>query len=420
MEDSKQQDYVRQFYLDCGFGTRALHAGDHVGQPHTSSHAGPIYQTSTFVFESAEEGAAVFAGQRPGFMYTRLGNPTVMALEAKVNALEGAAFKLAHPERCVASLAFSSGMAATSALFLAACRQGDTVVVGDMLYGATHDLCHRVLKPLGIKTVEVDTSRLDALETALRQNPQAKLLFFETPANPTLKLTDIRAVSALARRLVPGIHVAVDNTFATPFLQRPLEMGADVVVHSTTKYICGHGVVVGGMVTTVDDGLKDALYRVIKDVGSSPSPFDAWLVNVGLKTLPIRMKAHCANAMAVAKMLAAHPKVAVVHYPGLESHPQHALAREQMADFGGIVSFELKGGLEAGRKMMNGLRLWTLAVSLGTVDSLVQHPASMTHACVPKEEREKHGLTDGLVRLSVGIEEKEDLLASLADGLERT
>ena len=309
-------------------------------------------------------------------------------------------------------------MAATSALFLSTCKQGDTVIVADMLYGATHDLCHRVLAPLGITTVEIDTARLDVVEATLRAHPKAKLLFFETPANPTLKLTDIRAVSALAHKHAPGIVVAVDNTFATPFLQRPLEMGVDVVLHSTTKYICGHGVVVGGMVTTVDDVLKDALYRVIKDVGASPSPFDAWLVNMGLKTLPVRMRQHCSNAMAVARLLASHPKVSVVHYPGLESFPQHALAKEQMADFGGIVSFELKGGLEAGRTLMDNLRLWTLAVSLGTVDSLIQHPASMTHACVPRAEREKHGLTDGLVRLSVGIEDVEDLTKSLAEGLD--
>jgi methionine-gamma-lyase len=242
-------------------------------------------------------------------------------------------------------------------------------------------------------------------------------VLFETPTNPTLKLADIREVSRLVRALAPQARIIVDNTFATPYLQRPLELGADVVLHSTTKYVCGHGTVVGGAVTTADEQLQAQLYEMVKNLGSSPSPFDAWLVNLGLKTLPLRMERHCRNAMVIARYLEQHPKVARVYYPGLESHPQHALARTQMKGFGGVVSFELKGGFEAGRRLMDSIQLWTLAVSLGSVDSLIQHPASMTHACVPKEKRERAGVSDGLVRLSVGLEEVEDLQRALDEAL---
>jgi methionine-gamma-lyase len=417
MEDSKNPNFVEQFYLDCGFATRALHAGEQVGQPETRSHTNAIFQTSTFVFRNAQEGADIFSGAQPGYIYTRLGNPTVRLLEAKMNALEGASFKIAHPDRCISSLAFSSGMAAVSATFLAACSSGDTVLVDDVVYGCTEHLCSNVLTRMGIKTVEVDMSNLERVESAMRAHPKAKVIFLETPANPTLKISDIREVARIAKSINPEILVVVDNTFATPFLQRPLELGADVVLHSTTKYTCGHGVVVGGIVTTPHEQFKEALFMVIKDVGASPSPFDAWLVTMGLKTLPLRMKRHCENAMAVARFLEKHPKIARVYYPGLESFPQHALAKRQMADFGGIVSFELKGGFEAGKKMMDSIHMWTLAVSLGTVDSLIQHPASMTHACVPPEKREKAGVTDGLVRLSVGIEDIEDLKRTLEQAL---
>jgi methionine-gamma-lyase len=417
MEDSKNTDFVERFYLDCGFSTRALHAGEHVGQPETRAHANAIFQTSTFVFENADEGAAVFAGQRPGYMYTRLGNPTVRLLEAKLNALEGGPYKLRHPEARISTLAFSSGMAAVSAVFLAACRSGDTVIVGDVVYGATEHLCEHVLAKLGIRAVEADLSDPARFEEAMRAHPEAKLVFFETPTNPTLKLADIAEISRIAKAVNPATLVVVDNTFATPFLQRPLELGADVVLHSTTKYIGGHGVIVGGVVTTSDERFKDALYLIEKDVGASPSPFDAWLTNLGLKTLPLRMKRHCDNALAVARFLETHPKVARTYYPGLESFPQHRLAQRQMSGFGGMVSFELAGGLEAGRRLMDSIRMWTLAVSLGSVDSLIQHPASMTHACVPREKREKVGLTDGLVRLSVGVEDVEDLLRTLDEAL---
>lgn len=419
MEDSKLPDYKEKFYLDCGFATRAVHAGEHVGQPHTPAHANPIFQTSTFVFKNAQEGADIFAGTQPGYIYTRLGNPTVKVLEAKINALEGAGIKLADPNKRLATLAFASGMAAISSTLMAACSAGDTLLLGDVVYGATEHLCANVLSRMGIKTVEVDFSNIEKVEAALKANPNIKAVLFETPVNPTMKLTDIAAVSDLTHRLAPEAVVVVDNTFATPYLQRPLELGADAVLHSMTKYICGHGTVVGGVVTTADERLKDELYKVIKDVGANPGPFDAWLVNQGLKTLPLRMERQCENAMVIARYLEAHPKIAHVYYPGLPSHPQTALAKKQMKLFGAMISADLKGGLEAGRKLMDSVRIWSLAVSLGCVDSLIQHPASMTHACVPKEKREAGGVTDGLVRFSVGIEEPSDLIRALDEALAR-
>jgi len=418
MEDSKSPDFIEKFFLNCGFATRALHAGEHVKQPHTPSHTTPIYQSSTFIFQSAEEGAAIFKGETPGYVYTRMGNPTVLALEAKINALEGAGWKMTHPDGRVSTLAFSSGMAAVSAAIMACASAGDTILLGDVVYGATEHLCSNLLNRFGLRTVEVPMSNLAAVEQAIRANPQAKAIFFETPVNPTLDIVDIAAVTRIVRAVNPGIRVIVDNTFATPYLQRPLEFGADVVVHSTTKYIGGHGAVVGGLATTVHDDVKDELYKVIKDIGNSPSPFDAWLVNMGLKTLPIRMDKHCANAMTIARYLETHPKVARVLYPGLESHPHHELAKRQMANFGGMLSFELKGGIEAGRKLMNSIKIFTLAVSLGCVDSLIQHPASMTHAAVPQAKRLKGGITDGLVRVSVGIEDADDLIRALGEALE--
>jgi methionine-gamma-lyase len=420
VEDSKTSspDLLKNFYLGCGFATRALHAGEHVGQPQHTSHTGAIYQTSTFVFRSAAEGAEIFAGERPGYIYTRLGNPTVMVLEAKMNALEGKEVKLSDPSVRVSSLAFSSGMSAVASTVLALCSQGDTLLLGDCVYGATEHLAENVLKRFGIRTVEVHTPDLGAVEAAVKANPKARAILFETPTNPTLELTDIEGVVAIVRRHAPGLKVLIDNTFATPYLQRPLALGADAVIHSTTKYLCGHGTVVGGVMTTVRDEIKNAAYAVIKDVGGNPSPFDAWLVNLGIKTLPLRMDRHCESALEVARFLAKHPKVERVYYPGLESDPGHALAKRQMGGkFGGMVAFDIKGGLEAGRKLMDSIKIFTLAVSLGCVDSLIQHPASMTHACVPKEKREKARITDGLVRVSVGLEEVEDLKAALDEAL---
>jgi len=419
MEDSKRSDYLKEFYLNSGFATRAIHAGEHIGQPQFSAHTGGIYQTSTFVFKDTEEGAKIFAGEKDGYMYTRLGNPTVRLLEAKVNALEGAEVKKKNPDLRLSTLAFSSGMAAIASTLMALASKGDTIIMGDVVYGATEHLSSNILKRFGISTVEVNTADLSKVEEVVEKNRQAKAVFLETPTNPLLVVSDIAAISKIVKSINPEMRVIVDNTFATPYLQRPLELGADIVVHSTTKYICGHGTVVGGLVTTFHDDVKSAVYMVIKDVGGSPSPFDSWLVNIGLKTLPIRMDKHCSNAMAIAKYLERHPKVAHVYYPGLENSPYHELAKRQMKDFGGMISCDLKGGFSAGKKLMDNIEIFTLAVSLGCVDSLIQHPASMTHACVPKEKREKGGLTDGLVRISVGIEDVEDLISALDRALEK-
>jgi methionine-gamma-lyase len=417
MEDSRDPEYLKHFYLDRGFATRCLHAGEHVGQPQQASHTGAIYQTSTFVFRTAAEGADIFAGQKPGYIYTRLGNPSVLALEAKLNALEGGDLKLGHPDLRVSSLAFSSGMAAISSTLLALCSAGDTLILGDVVYGATEHLARNVLARLGIKVVEINASDLALVEKTFKAHPKAKAFLFETPTNPMLRLADIGAIADLARRHAPELKVIVDNTFATPYLQRPLELGADVVLHSTTKYLCGHGTVVGGVMTTTCDEVKDKAYTIIKDVGGSPGPFDAWLVNLGIKTLPLRMEKHCDNAAAIAQYLSTHPKVEKVYYPGLENHPEYALGRKQMKRPGGMVSFELRGGVEAGRKLMDHIEIFTLAVSLGCVDSLIQHPASMTHACVTKEKRAQGGITDGLVRISAGVEDTADLIAALEEGL---
>ncbi len=417
MEDSKLADYLEKFFLNCGFSTRALHAGEHVGQPQQTSHTGAIYQTSTFVFKNAAEGAEIFSGKQPGYVYTRLGNPTLLLLEAKMNALEGKEVKLRNPAVRVSTLAFSSGMSAIASTLLSICSAGDTLILGDVLYGATQHLAETVLSRFGVRALEVDTSNLDAVEALVKANPDAKAILFETPTNPMLAVTDIRALARRVKEIAPGMKVVVDNTFATPYLQRPLEMGADVVVHSSTKYLCGHGTVVGGTLTTTCDDIKDKAYNVIKDVGGNPSPFDAWLVNLGLKTLPLRMDRHCENAMAIARFLEGHPKVERVHYPGLESNRFHDLAKRQMSKFGGMVSFDIVGGLEAGRRLMDQIKIFTLAVSLGCVDSLIQHPASMTHACVPKEKREKGGVTDGLIRVSVGVEDVEDLITALDEGM---
>ena len=416
MEDSKNKN-LDEFYLDCGFATRALHAGEHVGQPQHVAHSGAIYQTSTFVFQDAAEGAAIFAKQQPGYVYTRLGNPTVKLLEAKINALEGGDLKRNNPDIGVYTQAFSSGMGAIAGALMAVASAGDTIIMGDVLYGATTHLADNILKRMGITVVEVDTSDLAKLERVIAANPSAKALYLETPTNPLLACTDIAAASAMAKSVNPDMVVMVDNTFATPFLQRPLELGADVVVHSTTKYINGHGTTVGGLVTTTSERVKDAVYMVLADVGASPSPMDCFLINQGLKTLPLRMRTHCANAMAVARFLEQHPKVERVYYPGLESSPHHAVAKKQMSDFGGMVSFELLGGVEAGRTLMDNIKLFTLAVSLGCVDSLIQHPASMTHACVPRDKRIAGGVTDGLVRVSVGVEDLDDLLRAMDEGL---
>ncbi len=418
MEDSLRKDAISQFYLKYGFATRCLHAGEKVGQPKSKSHTNAIFQTSTFTFDDAEEGAELFAHKKEGFVYTRMGNPTVMVAESKLNALEGRDLKLKDPAHTrISSLLYSSGMAATSSLAFALLHPGDTLIRGEVLYGSTDHFFSDMLPKFNVKTVTVDTRDLELVRKAIKANPKAKLFYFETPDNPLLDLTDIEEACRIVREVNPEILVCVDNTFATPYLQAPLNLGADIVMHSTTKYLSGHGTLVGGALVTKHEWIKDALYKTMKDTGPCPSPFDCWLLNQGIKTLPLRMDKICSSARLVAEMLEQHPKVSRVHFPGLKSNPQFALAQKQMRYPGGMVSFEVKGGYEAAKRVMNHVHIFTLAVSLGCVDSLIQHPASMTHSAMSPESRAHAGITDGLIRLSVGIEDEEDLLHDLKHAL---
>jgi methionine-gamma-lyase len=375
------------------------------------AHVPPIYQTSTFVFESAEAGRRAFAGEDGGaHLYSRLGNPTVEALEAELARLEGAGL-----EGEAGALAFGSGMAAITTSMLALCRGGH-VIAHEALYGCTSEFLSEQAGSLGMEVSFVDASSTERVAAALARRPDTMMVYLETPANPTLALCDIAGIAALAH--ASGALLCVDNTFATPYHQRPLALGADLVAHSTTKYIGGHGTVIGGAVVARDAELLARIAALRKNLGGIASPFDAWLLLNGLKTFALRMERHAQNAQRVAEWLERHPAVARVHYPGLASHPQHALARRQMErGFSGVLAFELHGGHAAGVAMMDAVRLCTLAVSLGTTDTLIQHPASMTHSVMRPELRQRAGIGDGLVRLSVGIEPVEEIVDDLAQAL---
>ncbi|HEY9122405.1 MAG TPA: aminotransferase class I/II-fold pyridoxal phosphate-dependent enzyme [Brevefilum sp.] len=386
-----------------------------------NAHIMPIYQNSVFTFDDTDSGAAIAGGEKPGFYYTRLNNPNHQHLACKLAALEAWDILKQNPdvvpEDVVGGLVFASGMAAVTAAILSCVEAGQTVLTQAALYDGTYLFFKNLAPNFGINVVWVTDNTYQAWEQAFQANPDAKLAYIETPVNPSLRLTDIKMVVDLAHS--NGAKVAVDNTFATPFCQRPLTLGADIVVHSTTKYLSGHGQVLGGAAITTDlDLLKGPLYQIYKLMGATPSPIDTWMANIGLKTFELRMKRHCQNALRVARRLEEHPEVNCVYYPGLESHPDFALAQIQMSDYGGMIAFDLKGGLEAGKRMMDNVRVATLAVSLGNVDTLVQHPASMTHRNTPREKRLAAGITDGLVRLSVGIEEPNDIVRDLLRAIE--
>ena len=365
----------------------------------------PIYQSSTFAFRSAEHGAALFTGEEKGFIYTRIGNPTTKALEDCVAALEGGC----------GGLGTASGMAAVTTIYTAFLEKGAHVVSTASVYGPSRTVLEKEYGRFGVEADFVDTSDLEAVEKALR--PSTKLLFIETPANPTMKLTDLRACAELAK--ARGILLAVDNTFASPILQNPIALGADVVFHSLTKFLNGHSDVVGGIIVAREETVLARLRKVLTLMGGTMDPHQAWLVLRGIKTLALRVEKAQDNAVKLALDLERHPKVAWVRYPGLPSHPQYALSKSQMRGPGALISFGLKGGLDAGRRMINAVRLCTLAVSLGGIESLIQHPASMTHAGVAPEERDKAGITDDLIRLSVGCEAYDDLRADLEQALEK-
>ena len=389
----------------CGLGTTAIHAGTLKNLYGTL--AMPIYQTSTFIFDSAEQGGRRFALEEAGYIYTRLGNPTTTVLEDKIAALEEGE----------AAVATSSGMGAISSTLWTVLKAGDHIVTDKTLYGCTFALMCHGLTRFGIDVTFVDTSNLDEVKNAMKEN--TRVVYLETPANPNLKIVDIEALAKIAHTN-PNTLVIVDNTFATPYMQKPLTLGADIVVHSVTKYINGHGDVIAGLVIT-NKALADQIRFVgLKDMtGAVLGPQDAYYIIRGMKTFEIRMERHCKNARKVVEFLNNHPKIEKVYYPGLETHPGYEIAKKQMKDFGAMISFELKGGFEAGKTLLNSLKLCSLAVSLGDTETLIQHPASMTHSPYTKEEREAAGITDGLVRLSVGLENVEDIIADLEQGLEK-
>lgn len=373
--------------------TLAIHAGQSP-DPTTGAVMTPIVLSSTF----AQEGP----GKHKGFEYARTGNPTRQVLEANIAALESGKH----------GIAFASGCAAMTTFFHTL-KAGDHVISSDDVYGGTFRILDKVMGPLGIRTTWTDLTDLAKLEAAL--TAETKLVWVETPSNPMLKLIDLAKVAALTKK--KGILLGVDNTFATPMLQRPLELGADLVVHSTTKYLNGHSDVVGGVIVTRDDALAERLRFLQNAIGAVPSPFDCFLVLRGLKTLPVRMERHGKSALALARWLSEHPKVEKVIYPGLPSHPQHALAREQMRSGGGMISFVIRGGLEPAKAFLSKVQIFVCAESLGGVESLIEHPASMTHGSVPAATRAALGIHDGLIRASVGLEAEEDLRDDLAAAL---
>jgi cystathionine beta-lyase/cystathionine gamma-synthase len=381
-----------------GFRTRQVHAGV-TPDPSTGAILTPIHQSTTFVQDSVDE----YLGK--GYSYSRGGNPTVRALEEKLTALEGG----------YDTTAYASGMAATVAVFLGLLETGDHVVIGDVVYGGTYRFADHFLKRFGVHVSFVDAGDPAAIETALR--PETRLVFTESPANPTLKVTDLAAVSEMTR--AAGIVHVTDNTFLTPYYQRPFELGADVIVHSTTKFLEGHNATLGGAVVVASEELHEKVAFARLSAGLIMSPMVAWLTMQGVKTLSERMDRQSASALAIAEWLRGHPKIDYVSYPGLPDHPQHELSSRQASGFGAMVCFELHGGIETGKKLMDAVELWSLAENLGAVESLITHPVTMTHAAVPPAERIAAGITDGLVRLSVGLEDVEDLIAALDSALDR-
>jgi len=384
------------------FATLAVHAGEGPC-PATGALDTPIYQSTTYVSADADEMAAVYGEQKFGYMYTRYGNPTIHALQAKMAALE----------RGEAALAFASGMAAISSAVLGYVKAGDHVVAARSLYGAAYHFLDQKLPRLGASTTFVQSTRVEDFEKALR--PNTRLIYFETPSNPILEILDIAALAALAR--ARSLPTMLDNTFASPALQQPLALGVTVVVHSATKYLCGHGDAMGGIVVGPKAYIDELRHEYLRDFGGVISPFNAWLILRGLRTLHLRMPAHCANAQKIAEFLDRHPRVERVNYPGLPRHPGHDIARQQMGAFGAMISFEVKGGYERGKTVMDRVKIFARAASLGDTRSLIVHSASTSHRAVPREQRLAIGITDGLVRLSVGIEAAEDLIADLEQAL---
>lgn len=388
------------------FASQSIHGG-HLRNQY-GALATPIYQTSTFIFDTAEQGGRRFALEEEGYIYTRLGNPSVTQVEEKLAILE----------RGEAAVATSSGIGAVTSAIWVSVNAGDHIVAAKTLYGCTYAYLSHGISRFGVEVTFVDTRNPEEVKKALR--PNTKVLYLETPANPNMYISDIELLSKMAHAHNPECLVYVDNTFCTPYLQRPLDLGADVVIHSATKYLNGHGDVIAGFVVGKKEFIDQVRLVGVKDMtGASMSPFDAFLIGRGMKTLKIRMDEHCKNAQQVATFLETHPAVKEVLYPGVKSFPQYELAKKQMCQPGAIISFLVKGGLEGGKKLLNSLHLCSLAVSLGDTETLIQHPASMTHSPYTPEERAASGIAEDLVRLSVGLEAAEDIIADLKQGLDK-
>lgn len=393
-----------------GFGSAAVHAG-HEQDPRYA-HLVPIYASSTFVYDTAEQGMQRFSGAEPGYIYSRWGNPTFTEAEQKIAALETFGLDME-----VKGMLHASGMAAIATLMLGTLKPGDKILSHYSLYGGTNELMYNTLTDLNILPVIADLRKLEGVEDLIRGDKSIKMLYLETPANPTIQCVDIEALTQIAKR--HNLIVACDNTFATPYLQQPFGYDVDFVVHSTTKFLNGHGTAIGGILLGRDiERMNTSLTKAHRLLGGSANPFDAFLLINGMKTLELRMDRHCSNAAQVAAFLKAHTAVANVNYNGLEDHPDYAVSKKQMKQPGGMLSFELKGGLQSGINFMNGLKMCIRTVSLGTCDTLLSHPASMTHYSVAKEQREKYGITDGLIRMNVGIENVTDIIADLDQALE--
>lgn len=386
-----------------GFTSKLVHAGS-VPDP-LGSAVTPIYQTSTFSFRDADHGARCFSGEEKGYIYTRIGNPNIEELEKAVAELENG----------FGGIAASSGMAAVNIVYLTLLGQGDHMISHNAVYGPSRGIMENLYPKLGVEFDYVDATDINNIEKAIK--PNTKLLYLETPANPTIGITDLKAAAELAHK--HGIIVCVDNTFCSPYIQRPLDLGADIVLHSMTKFINGHADIVGGIIVAKEETLYNDLRYIMVNVGFNMDPHQAWLTRRGLKTLSIRIDKAQENAIKVADFLESHPKVEWILYPGLKSHPQYKLANEQMDGPGAMISFGVVGGYNAGKKVMNNVHMALLAVSLGGIETLIQHPASMTHSKLSKEAREGAGITDGLVRLSIGIENIEDIIADLDHALSK-